>query len=124
MSIWVGSGGGGGGIPEAPIDGKQYGRQNAAWTEIVGGGGAMATFDGQLDFGNQSNVAYATIVDPTMTATKVIQPFFTSSLDEVALLGMNIQESSRTVGVGFTVIGATLNGAHGLYNFRCIVSGT
>lgn len=27
------------GIPDAPIDGKQYGRQSAAWTEIVSGGG-------------------------------------------------------------------------------------
>ena len=31
--------GGGGGIEEAPDDGKQYGRQNEAWTEITGGGG-------------------------------------------------------------------------------------
>ena len=29
----------GGGIPEAPIDGKQYGRQDANWTEVTGGGG-------------------------------------------------------------------------------------
>ena len=33
------SSGGGGGIPEAPVDGKQYGRQDAEWTEVVGGGG-------------------------------------------------------------------------------------
>ena len=31
-------GGTGGGIPEAPIDGKQYGRQDATWTEVTGGG--------------------------------------------------------------------------------------
>lgn len=29
----------GGGIEEAPIDGKQYARQNAKWSEITGGGG-------------------------------------------------------------------------------------
>ena len=28
----------GDGIPEAPIDGKQYGRQDATWTEVTGGG--------------------------------------------------------------------------------------
>ena len=28
----------GGGIPEAPVDGKQYGRQDATWTEVTGGG--------------------------------------------------------------------------------------
>jgi len=27
---------GGGGVPEAPNDGKQYGRQNEDWTEVVG----------------------------------------------------------------------------------------
>jgi hypothetical protein len=26
----------GGGIPEAPDDGKQYGRQSESWTEIIG----------------------------------------------------------------------------------------
>jgi len=26
-----------GGIPEAPVDGKQYGRQDAEWTEVTGG---------------------------------------------------------------------------------------
>ena len=32
---------GGGGVPEAPADGRQYGRQNDSWTEIIstGGGG-------------------------------------------------------------------------------------
>lgn len=29
----------GGGIEEAPIDGKQYARQNAQWSEVKGGGG-------------------------------------------------------------------------------------
>lgn len=30
--------GGSGGIPEAPVDGTQYGRQDAGWSPIVGGG--------------------------------------------------------------------------------------
>ena len=33
------TGGTGGGIPEAPIDGTQYGREDGAWTAITGGGG-------------------------------------------------------------------------------------
>jgi hypothetical protein len=37
------AGGGGGGIPDAPADGVQYGRQNEAWTPIVGGGGSSVT---------------------------------------------------------------------------------
>src|SRR5512144_1945123 len=31
--------GAGGGVPEAPLDGQQYGRQNQSWTVITGGGG-------------------------------------------------------------------------------------
>jgi hypothetical protein len=30
-------GSGGGGVPEAPVDGKQYGREDAGWTEVTGG---------------------------------------------------------------------------------------
>ena len=30
--------GGGGGIPEAPVDGKQYARKDADWSEVTGGG--------------------------------------------------------------------------------------
>ena len=38
---WVFSQGGtGGGIPEAPVDGTIYGRQNAGWTAVGTGGGA------------------------------------------------------------------------------------
>ena len=35
---WV-LGGGGSGIPDAPSDGKLYGRKDAAWEEVPGGGG-------------------------------------------------------------------------------------
>jgi hypothetical protein len=35
-----GSGGGGGGIEEAPIDSQTYGRRNAAWVVVTGGGGS------------------------------------------------------------------------------------
>ncbi len=33
------------GVPEAPADGKQYGRQNNNWTEIVFGGGTLGVID-------------------------------------------------------------------------------
>ena len=38
LQAFPASAGGSGGIPEAPIDGKQYGRQDAEWTEVTGGG--------------------------------------------------------------------------------------
>ena len=41
-------GGGGDPFPEAPVDGKQYGRQDAGWTEIVHTGGG----DGNADLTN------------------------------------------------------------------------
>lgn len=37
------TGGSGGGIPEAPIDGKQYARQDASWAEVVGEQGPPGT---------------------------------------------------------------------------------
>lgn len=46
----------GGGIEEAPIDGKQYARQNAQWSEVKGGGG------GEME----TNLP---LVKPTLTAT-------------------------------------------------------
>lgn len=39
--IYVNPSSGGGGIPEAPIDGNQYARKNAGWVEISGGGGGL-----------------------------------------------------------------------------------
>lgn len=43
----------GGGVPEAPIDGEQYGRQDADWTVIAAGGGVPeAPIDGQ-QYGRQ-----------------------------------------------------------------------
>ena len=35
----LGGGGGGGGVPEAPSDGVQYGRKDAAWTPVIAGAG-------------------------------------------------------------------------------------
>lgn len=41
--------GGGGGIPEAPLDGLQYGRQSGTWAVITGSGGGGVTLYSQLD---------------------------------------------------------------------------
>lgn len=38
----LGSSGGGGGIPEAPIDGVTYGRRDAGWVPATGGSGGIA----------------------------------------------------------------------------------
>ena len=72
------SGGGNGTFPEAPVDGKQYGRQNAGWTEIVGGGGSggndpritdqqITNWDASYSWGDHSTEGYLkTESDPTV----------------------------------------------------------
>jgi hypothetical protein len=112
------------GISDAPVDNKQYVRKNSSWVELISTGGNMATFDGVLDFLTGSQMVSVSIADPTMTATKIIQPFFTSKLDEVIVLDMKVAEKSRTVGVGFELTGFTPYKAAGQYNVRCIVSGS
>ena len=51
--LFMSTGGSGDGIPEAPIDGKQYARQDAEWTEVTGGGsgggGETVAFRGELN---------------------------------------------------------------------------
>ena len=42
-SVQITATGGGGGIPEAPNDGRQYGRQSESWTEITGGSGGVTS---------------------------------------------------------------------------------
>jgi len=37
---------GGGGIPDAPVDGNQYARQNAAWSVVSATGGGAGQVDG------------------------------------------------------------------------------
>ena len=48
---------GGGGVPEAPQDGQQYGRQNASWTVITGGGPPVGGCN-QLNFSVACNSQY------------------------------------------------------------------
>ena len=112
-----------GGVPEAPIDGKQYARKDASWV-VVTGGGSMATFDAVLDFSTGKQLVSVSIPDTAITTTMVIQPFYTNKLDEVAVLDMKVTEKSRTAGVGFELNGFAQNSAFGQYNVRCIVSGT
>ena len=51
--MWTGgSGSGGGGIEEAPVDSLIYGRQNAAWTEVVAGSNLTYTLPVSLRSGD------------------------------------------------------------------------
>ena len=50
--MWAGGSGSGGGIEEAPVDGLIYGRQDAAWTEVVAGGNLTYTLPVSLRSGD------------------------------------------------------------------------
>ena len=85
---WGGQGdggsGGGGSFPEAPVDGKQYGRQDASWTEVVavesGEDGEPSNdpritdtqnteWDASYEWGNHAGAGYLTSfneLDPTV----------------------------------------------------------
>lgn len=109
-------------LGEAPIDGKQYARKDGAWAEVVGGGGAMATVTGSLDFGTGNTTASVAVAHATMAVDTVISALeFTNKLEEILIQDVKIRETSRSVGVGFTVTGFAPGKASGVYNFRAII---
>ena len=84
----------------------------------------MAQYNGTVDFATGQSAAYATVTtSTTITSAQVIQPFYTSNLDEVAVNGMTISESSRSAGSNMVLIGYAPDGAWGVYSFRVIVTG-
>ena len=90
---WGGSGSNsdGGGFPEAPIDGKQYGRQDAGWTEVVKGGGSggndpriadqdISNWNTSFSWGDHSGAGYLTAeTDPTVPSH--VKSITTSDID-------------------------------------------
>ena len=117
----------GAGFIEAPIDGNQYARKNAGWEIVVGGtGGAMATYNGTLDFTNAGNssVTLTLTTSTAITSSQVVQVFYTDKLDEVIIQDMRVTEQSRSAGSNITFIGFAPDGACGTYSIRAIVSGT
>ena len=83
----IGSSGGAGGIPEAPTDGVQYGRQSAAWTPVVSGGGGGGTpstanplMDGTAAPGTATPYSREDHVHPTDTSrAPLASPTFTGA---------------------------------------------
>jgi hypothetical protein len=125
------SGGGGGGSPgpagpQGPIGpiGPTGLKGDKGDTGEPGVSYVADTFDGTLDFGSGRSLVESAVSYPAMTATKIVQVFYTNKLQEVLILDLKITETSRTVGVGFTIGGFSNSKAIGQYTFRCIVSGT
>ena len=67
------NGGSGGGIPEAPNDGEQYGRQNETWTPISQTGGGVDSVTGDGVGGTATNVvmSFPTASDLALTTDDI-----------------------------------------------------
>ena len=63
--------GGGGGISDAPSDGTLYGRKDAAWAAVVGGGGSAGLLFEANRITNQSITAHVTPLDYDDVAVNV-----------------------------------------------------
>jgi hypothetical protein len=107
------TGGGGGGLEDAPIDGKLYGRQDGAWVEVIssgGGGGGTETGEqimiplnaGWNSFGNNFSPLKATKLGRIV----VVEGFLSGPLGKFAVLPVgwrpthNNQIINITAGIG------------------------
>lgn len=100
--------GGGGGIPDAPSDGKIYGRKDAAWEEVVGGGGnsAVQTEAGDYTISPGDNGHYIRLTNASAKTISI-------DLDSTTALPANGEWHFRNVGAGNATIdpdvGVTVN---------------
>ena len=76
--------GGGGGITEAPIDDKLYGRKNAAWSEIISGGGG-----GTVDWEDVEN-------KPELYNKTDINSMLGNKVDKVTGMGLSSNDFTTT----------------------------
>lgn len=118
----------GGGVPEAPLDGQQYGRQNGDWTVITGGGGGggSVTYSGAAAWGVVSSAGSATaglnVKETARTATGVYTVEFITPMPNanyaVALGGSatECRAESKTAN-GFTVKTFVSDGSADDYSF-------
>ena len=104
----------GDGIPEAPNDGNQYGRQNETWTPIVGGGSGVQSVTGDgvggtatnpvLSFPNPSDIGLDN-VDNTSDLDKPISNATLSALNDKAsdadltTLGSEVSINTQNIGL-------------------------
>jgi len=75
-----------------------------------------------IDFGTGNTTATVIVSYPTLTDDTVIQLQAGNKLEEVAVLDLRFAVSSRTNGVGFTVMGLSMARPHGQYLVNCIIS--
>ena len=77
-------------LPEAPIDGKQYARKDAGWSEVVSSGGSSAGIQGrlQLDAVNTTFTVTHAAID-TATEFPVVSLEVPSSSSDLFIVGIH-----------------------------------
>ena len=90
LQAFPASAGGSGGIPEAPIDGKQYGRQDATWTEVEGGG---------------STPTPEALVWENVTADRVLDVTYTNDNDVPLYVQIDTLEGANGANFAFEIDG-------------------
>ena len=105
---------GGGGIPEAPVDGQQYARKNAAWAVVTGGGGGTAPrrVTASATFLDEDTSQLVSITDAAVTANTVFSVEIRS--EDYAIQKVSASVLSLTPGVGYSVLVVAPDGATGL----------
>jgi len=97
----AGSQGPPGPVPEAPTDGQIYGRQNAAWSVVTGGGISDAPNDGTL-YGRKS-AAWAHLTHTDITDwTATLAPYALTANVPVASTTLPLVDGAAAVGTGTT----------------------
>lgn len=107
--IWIDppTGGGGGGIGEAPEDGKLYGRQNAAWAEVPEGGGGEGGFLARYAIYTEFPILTADISTSAFAQKGTIVKANKPS----TLVGAKITVNPGAVGERYQMVVAKMNGA-------------
>lgn len=67
--IETGGGGNGGGLPDAPTDGKLYGRKSALWQEAASYPNLLAVGPGMENFNLENNTVY--FIQPTVNSFSI-----------------------------------------------------
>lgn len=85
-------------LEEAPIDGLQYARQDATWSEVVGGAGGSQDLQSILTEGNIALNSSIKLTDTEFTAEYTQDAIITSYLDtQVFRLNYNYADSNNLV---------------------------
>lgn len=93
----------GGGIPEAPIDGNQYARQDAAWTVVTAGSSVWGSITGTLANQTDLNTALGLKANTASLAAVATSGSYTDLINQPTLGTMAAESAANytpTVGLG------------------------